>query len=75
MKTEEAEVEPEEVKIEEIEEPMKIDNSNVTVIPMNGMQVINIPIIGNATIINPSMIQSSSGSSGSEMQDQQMDAQ
>ena len=57
MKTEEAEVEPEEVKIEEIEEPMKIDNSNVTVIPMNGMQVINIPIIGNATIINPSMIQ------------------
>ena len=75
MKTEEAEVEPEEVKIEEIEEPMKIDNSNVTVIPMNGMQVINIPIIGNATIINPSMIQSSSGSSGSEIQDQQMDAQ
>lgn len=75
MKTEEAEVEPEEVKIEEIEEPMKIDNSNVTVIPMNGMQVINIPIIGNATIINPSMIQSSSGSSVSEIQDQQMDAQ
>ena len=75
MKTEEAEVEPEEVKIEEIEEPMKIDNSNVTVIPMNGMQVINIPIIGNATIINPLMIQSSSGSSGSEIQDQQMDAQ
>ena len=75
MKTEEAEVEPEEVKIEEIEQPMKIDNSNVTVIPMNGMQVINIPIIGNATIINPSMIQSSSGSSVSEIQDQQMDAQ
>ena len=69
MKTEEVEIEEieltddmktEETKIEEIVEPMKID-----VIPMNGMQVINIPINGNVTIINPSEMQSSSGISGS----------
>ena len=70
MKTEEVEIEEieltddmktEETKIEEIVEPMKID-----VIPMNGMQVINIPINGKVTIISPSDMQSSSGSSGSE---------
>ena len=78
MKTEEVEIEEieltddmktEETKIEEIVEPMKID-----VIPMNGMQVINIPINGKVTIINPSEIQSSSGSL-SEQQDQPIDAQ
>ena len=67
MKTEEVEIEEieltddmktEETKIEEIVEPMKID-----VIPMNGMQVINIPINGNITIISPSMVQSSSATS------------
>ena len=48
----------EQATVEELDEPMKIE-----IIPMNGMQVINIPINGNITIINPSMIQSSSGSS------------
>ena len=70
MKTEEVEIEEieltddmktEETTIEEIGEPMKID-----VIPMNGMQVINIPINGKVTIINPSEMQSSSGCSGSK---------
>ena len=78
MKTEEVEIEEieltddmktEDTKIEEIGEPMKID-----VIPMNGMQVINIPINGNITIMNPSEIQSSSGSSGSEVLNQSIEA-
>ena len=54
MKTEQA-------TVEEIDEPMKIE-----IIPMNGMQVINIPINGNITIINPSMVPSSSETSGFE---------
>ena len=54
-------VKTEQAAIEEIDEPMKIE-----IIPMNGMQVINIPINGNITIINPSMIQSSPGTSGFE---------
>ena len=54
-------VKTEQAAIEEIDEPMKIE-----IIPMNGMQVINIPINGNITIINPSMIQSSSETSGFE---------
>ena len=79
MKTEEVAIEEieltddtktEEVKIETIDEPMKVD-----IIPMNGMQVINIPINGNVTIINPYEIQSSSNSSGSEERDQPIDAQ
>ena len=78
MKTEEIEIEEidqtnviktEEAKIEENDEPMKVD-----IIPMNGMQVINIPINGNITIINPSEIQSSSGSSGSEVLNQPIEA-
>ena len=51
-------VKTEQAAIEEIDEPMKIE-----IIPMNGMQVINIPINGNITIINPSMVQSSPGTS------------
>ena len=51
-------VKTEQATIEEVDEPMKIE-----IIPMNGMQVINIPVNGNITIINPSMIQSSSGTS------------
>ena len=54
-------VKTEQAAIEEIDEPMKIE-----IIPMNGMQVINIPINGSITIINPSMIQSSPGTSGLE---------
>ena len=54
-------VKTEQASVEEIDEPMKVE-----IIPMNGMQVINIPINGNITIINPSMIQSSSGTSGFE---------
>ena len=78
MKTEEIEIEEidqtdviktEEAKIEENDEPMKVD-----IIPMNGMQVINIPINGNITIINPSEIQSSSRSSGSEVLNQPIEA-
>ena len=49
-------VKTEQATVEEVDEPMKIE-----IIPMNGMQVINIPVNGNITIINPSMIQSSSG--------------
>ena len=51
-------VKTEQATIEEVDEPMKIE-----IIPMNGMQVINIPVNGNITIINPSMIQSSSETS------------
>ena len=78
MKTEEIEIEEidqtnviktEEAKIEDNDEPMKVD-----IIPMNGMQVINIPINGNITIINPSEIQSSSGSSGSVVLNQPIEA-
>ena len=47
-------VKTEQATVEEVDEPMKIE-----IIPMNGMQVINIPVNGNITIINPSMIQSS----------------
>ena len=54
-------VKTEQAAFEEIDEPMKIE-----IIPMNGMQVINIPINGNITIINPSMVPSSSESSGLE---------
>ena len=54
-------VKTEEATVEEIDKPMKIE-----IIPMNGMQVINIPINGNITIINPSMVQSSPGTSGFE---------
>ena len=54
-------VKTEQATIEEVDEPMKIE-----IIPMNGMQVINIPVNGNITIINPSMIQSSSSTSGFE---------
>ena len=54
-------VKTEQATVEEIDEPMKIE-----IIPMNGMQVINIPINGNITIINPSMVQSSSETSGFE---------
>ena len=70
MKTEEIEIDEidqtdviktEEAKIEDVGEPMKVD-----IIPMNGMQVINIPINGNITIINPSMVQSSSETSAFE---------
>ena len=79
MKTEEIEIEEidqtdviktEKAKIEENDEPMKVD-----IIPMNGMQVINIPINGKITIINPLEFQSSSNSLGSEKQDQPIDAQ
>ena len=78
MKTEEIEIEEidqtdviktEEAKIEEIDEPLKVD-----IIPMHGVHVINIPINGNVTIINPSDMQSSSGSSGSEVRNQPIKA-
>ena len=49
MKTED---QKEETKIDKIEEPMKIQ-----FIPIIG-QIINIPITGNITFIDPSMIQS-----------------
>ena len=45
----------EKTKIEKNEEPMKIQ-----FIPIIG-QIINIPITGNITFIDPSMIQSGSG--------------
>ena len=51
----------EQATVEELDEPMKIE-----IIPMNGMQVINIPINGKITIINPSMVPSSSETSGLE---------
>ena len=54
-------VKMEQATVEELDEPMKIE-----IIPMNGMQVINIPINGKITIINPSMVPSSSETSGFE---------